>query len=320
MTNQFLNNVNEGKNNWWRYVLTIILTWGISSIVASIPLVIMFVVYSLSTGQFSFDYLFYIMINYESNPVLLFTAIFISFTMSLLFFILSMKYIHNRNMMSVVNSSKEEKGKKLSTLKKLSNRIRWNKILKGGLLWLAFLIVIEIINYVFSPNSFIFNFNLEKLFLMIILFIIAIPIQITFEELFFRGYLNQGLSLKFKNPVIVILISSVIFSLGHIFNGGNELIFMLQNVSITFLVGMIFSVATLVDNGIEFAIGAHLTNNFFSFIIHSSEGSLGTSTTIITTISGDPWIELIQTIIAFFIFSLILFLWKKKKVLKALQK
>ncbi|MDR2967817.1 MAG: CPBP family intramembrane metalloprotease [Methanobacteriaceae archaeon] len=154
---------------------------------------------------------------------------------------------------------------------------------------------------------------------MILLFIIAIPIQVIFEELFFRGYLIQGLSLKIKSPILIILISSIIFSLGHIFNGGDNLIFMIQNVSITVIIGIIFCGFTLVDNGIELATGAHLANNFFTFVITSSKGNLGNFNNIIQTVNIDPVLDTIFMIISLLVLSFILFLYKKEDVLKALN-
>ncbi len=317
MSNKFLNNVQEGENSWWRYLLTILLTWGLSNIISGFFLAILLIFYMFSSGNLSVDFLMQLVNNLESDPILLFSSIFISFSLSLVFFIISMKAFHKRTMMSLVNVSEKYDvyGKSISWIK----RVRWNKLLKGAGIWLAFLLILEVISYISNPNDFAFNFN-DGIYLMVLLFIIAIPIQVTFEELFFRGYLNQAISIKIKNPIIIILISSVIFSLGHIFNGGDNLIYMIQNVSITFIVGMIFSVATLVTEGIELAIGAHLINNFFSFIIHTSEGSLGGLDTVVqSSASTDPWLELLFTIFAFLIFSLIMFLYKKEKILKALD-
>ena len=35
----FLDNADEGKNNWWRYLVTIILTWGVPSVLEIIVLI-----------------------------------------------------------------------------------------------------------------------------------------------------------------------------------------------------------------------------------------------------------------------------------------
>lgn len=71
------------------------------------------------------------------------------------------------------------------------------------------------ISYILNPGVLYFNPDLSNFALILILFFLLIPIQVLFEKLFFRGYLNQGLALKIKSPVIVILISFLIFLLGH---------------------------------------------------------------------------------------------------------
>lgn len=316
MTNIFLANGKKGKNDWWRYLITIFSSWGLSNIIAAIIFIFIIGFYFLFFGSSSIDIL-YTLVNIESIPTVFFLLIFLSFAISMIIFFICLKFIHKKNIMSIINTSKEKDGtgKSISWIK----RIRWDRIMKGGLLWLIFLSIIQIIAYVSNPNSIIINFNIENVAMMIFLFIIAIPIQITFEELFFRGYLNQGLSLKIKSPIMVILISSLIFSLGHILNGGDNVIFMIQNVSVTFIIGIIFSGFTLVENGIELAIGAHLVNNFFAFIISSSEGSVGSFNSIIQTTQIDPIMDTLLSVIFLLIFAFILFLYKKEDVLKALN-
>ena len=319
MINKFLNNVNEGENSIWRYLITIALTWIVSNLIAGFLLVILIVFYFISTGNLDPIAMVDYINNFDSNAILLLSMTFIIASFSMTFLFISMKYIHKRDFFSLFNFSKkydEFSGKAVSWTK----RIRWNFMLKGALIWSIFLIVLLLIQFILSPETLYLNFNIENFYLIILLFILAIPIQVLFEELFFRGYLNQGLSLKIKNPLIIILISSFVFSLGHIINGGMDPIFMVSNVLITFIIGIIFSVATLTTNGIEWAVGAHLANNFFAFIISSSEGSLGNFETIIqSTTPIDPLWELIFSLIVFSIFAVILFFYKKEKILKALK-
>jgi len=318
MINRFLNNVNEGKNSIWEYLLTIILSWVVSSIIAGFFLVFIITTYFISTGNIDINILLDYIDSYDSNIIVFFLMTFLTISFSVVFFFISLKFIHKRDFMSLVNFSEkydEFSGKAITWIK----RIRWGLMLKGALIWLIFLIVLLSISFILNPEIFYLNLNIENLYLIILLFILAIPIQVLFEELFFRGYLNQGLSLKIKSPIIVILISSFIFSFLHVINGGTDLIFMISNVLITFIIGMIFSVATLATNGIEWATGAHLANNFFAFLISSSEGSIGSFETIIqSTVATDPLLDLIFAIIAFSIFAVILFFYKKEKILKGL--
>ena len=167
-------------------------------------------------------------------------------------------------------------------------------------------------------NPFNKLFHLILSIQLILLLIISLPIQVSFEELFFRGYLNQGISLIIKKPIIVIIISSAIFALGHIINGGPEPIMVATNLLVPFVVGIILSIYVLQDEGIERAIGIHLGNNLFAFLIFSSEGSVGTFSTLISA-KVDPVLDLIVTLIAYILFLVGIILYKQEKTLKILK-
>ncbi|RBQ22486.1 hypothetical protein ALNOE001_19120 [Candidatus Methanobinarius endosymbioticus] len=87
----------------------------------------------------------------------------------------------------------------------------------------------------------------------------------------------------------------------------------------TFIIGIIFSIATVVDNGIEFAIGAHFDNNLFTFLIFSSDGSIGDFGTIISSTVSDPQMDLTFSTLSLLILGLVLFLYKKQKVINSLK-
>lgn len=318
MINKFLNIANKGENSWWRYLITIFLSWGVANVLAGIILTTFIIGYFVFSGNLDMMAMLDLMESFDSDIMLFFISTFVSISISFIFFFISIKYIHKRDFMSLVNVSgkyDEYSGKVISWF----NRIRWKKVLKGALIWSIYLIVMLIISYIMDPNALYFNPDLGNFVLIMVLFFLAIPIQVLFEELFFRGYLNQGLGLKIKSPIIVILISSLIFSLGHVFNGGFEPIFMISNVLVTFIFGMIFSISTLVDNGIEFATGAHFANNLFAFLILSSEGSIGEFGTLISSSVSDPTLDLISSVISILILGLVLFLYKKQDTLKVLK-
>ena len=315
MSSEFLNNVKNGKNQFWRYFINIILTFVVGNVVGGIILGILLSIYLISTGQLSPEILAnmnsYIMGNIV--PFLIMTLITFSFTG--LLFIIGFKYLHKRKLMSLINIS--DKIEDLSNVSWIE-RIKWNNFLKGFITWIIFCTVLLILSYLISPQSYHFNPSIEGIYLIILLLIICLPIQVSFEELFFRGYLNQGISLIIKRPLIVIIISSAIFSLGHITNGGLEPIMVATNILVTFVVGIILSIYTLQDEGIERAIGIHLGNNLFAFLIISSEGSVGTFSTLISA-KMDPILDLIITLIAYILFLVGIILYKREKTLKILK-
>jgi len=298
MSNKFLDNVKQGKNDFWRYVVTFIMSFGVAEFVSVFYLII-FIVFQALIG------------NHESEVVTYFIIIFFSFSISAIFLLIFLEVLHKRNIMSLVNNV--EKYDVYGRVSSWTVRIRWNRFFKGFLIWSIFIIIIQTIDFLLYPLDYTWNLHLTSFFSLFLLFLIAIPIQVTFEELFFRGYLNQGLSLKIKNPIIIISISSLIFGFAHFFNGDN-LLSMVLYVYFAFIVGLIWSIVTLLDNGIEWATGAHLANNFFAFVIIG--GEMNNFGTLFSVKTSDPIAGIFFSTVTFLAFLIILLIYKKDKILK----
>ena len=88
----------------------------------------------------------------------------------------------------------------------------------------------------------------------------------------------------------------------------------------TFLIGFIFSIVVLIDNGIEWTVGAHFANNFYAFVVNSSQAtkSLG-SGTFIQTIGFVPSLELAITVIFLVIFSIVLYYHRKNDIINTFK-
>lgn len=98
-----------------------------------------------------------------------------------------------------------------------------------------------------------FNFSLYLLLDFILFVLVAIN-----EELLSRGYCLYTLK-EHNSEKFAVVVSSIIFSLLHIFNPNLKL-FGLFNI---FLVGVLFAYMTLKTGNIMMAIGYHITWNFF---------------------------------------------------------
>jgi len=102
--------------------------------------------------------------------------------------------------------------------------------------------------------------------------VILIFLQTTTEELFFRGYLQQQLAARFRNPLIWWLLPSVLFGLGH-FNsatfGQNAWLV----VGIITFVGLILADVTARFGSLAPAMGLHFMNNAAMLFV-STEGDL----------------------------------------------
>ncbi|QUH23185.1 CPBP family intramembrane metalloprotease [Methanobacterium alkalithermotolerans] len=261
----FLDNGKTGKNKWWTYFSTIILTWGASSFLAGLiaGFIILIILFS-SSQTLNLANMNLIL---ESPLFLIFLAL-ISFGLAFIFMYISIKFIHHRTFQSLIN---------------VKNRTDWKKIGIGAGAWLLIIILLDFISFLIDPSSFQISFDPSRFWILALLSLVAFPIQASFEEIFFRGYLMQGLALKLKKPVNVLLISSIIFAAMHWLNG--ETILLSASITLsTFIVGLVLGIITLADNGIEMAIGVHIINNLYVSVIHSSpQGGLGELPSLITT-------------------------------------
>ncbi|KCV82240.1 abortive infection protein [Actibacterium atlanticum] len=104
---------------------------------------------------------------------------------------------------------------------------------------------------------------------------VAIPvlfIQISSEELFFRGYLQQQLAARYRSPLIWIGIPSVIFAFGHYSTdlAGDNAIF-------TAIWAGLFGIAaadlTARSGNLGAALALHFANNFGAILLASLPGA-----------------------------------------------
>jgi len=127
-----------------------------------------------------------------------------------------------------------------------------------------------LIELIIDPNLFEFSFN-PSFFILLILSLVIYSIQASFEELFFRGYLMQGIGMITKKPVIPLLVTSALFAIGHFFNGSD--VFSGVGIVVSmFIFGLTLGIITLAENSLETAMGIHIANNIFVTIIINNTG------------------------------------------------
>ncbi len=121
-----------------------------------------------------------------------------------------------------------------------------------GLLIMAFAYVfLSLIGEIVFEN---YTFDLQKIFLSIILFI-GVSV---FEEVIFRGYMLKNLLESF-NPYVALFISSIFFSLIH---GSNPNVTAIGLCNI-FLAGFFLGASYIFTKNLWFPIALHFSWNFF---------------------------------------------------------
>ena len=145
-------------------------------------------------------------------------------------------------------------------------KIDWKRIWFAFFLWGAITVLLTGVDIYFSPENFQFNFQLIPFLKLAIIVIILIPLQTSFEEYMFRGHMMQGLGLLAKNRWVPLLVTSVLFGLMHL--GNPEVSTLGLGVMIFYIgTGLFLGIITLMDEGLELALGFHAANNLFGALI-----------------------------------------------------
>lgn len=103
--------------------------------------------------------------------------------------------------------------------------------------------------------------------------VLAIMVQVSAEEILFRGYLQQQLAARFNAPVVWIGIPAILFGLGHYMPGEAG-----QNANLIVIWAVVFGILmadlTARAGSLGPAIAVHFVNNFIAIAIISMPDSL----------------------------------------------
>lgn len=237
----------KGRNDWWRVL-----------IVAG-PILLLF----------SFNFIMFLLLTPEEMADLIkSTAMFEDKNLNLIanllpfVFLLGFLFIffylfHKRSLVSLTTAR---------------NKIDFKRIFLSFFMVVIIQIAYFMISYIIDSSDLIWNFDLSKFALLVVICLIMLPIQIGFEEYFFRGYLMQQIGIKTKSIWIPLIITSVLFGLVHSANPEvSELGFKMMIFYIG--TGLFMGIMTLLDDGLELALGFHFANNFLAATLITSEFS-----------------------------------------------
>ena len=146
----------------------------------------------------------------------------------------------------------------------------------------------------------------------VILFLIAIvlvPLQTSAEELFFRGYLMQGFGQVFKHRIFPLLITSLMFGLMHFGNPEIDKLGPLLMVSYVSM-GFFFGIITLMDEGLELALGYHAGNNLLISLLVTADWTAFQTNSLFLDVSTPNVYMLAFMQLPMLLILLALFSWK----------
>jgi len=225
------------------------------------------------------------------------------FITSLAAFILLVKPLHSRTIWAVINGA---------------SKIRWNRFFISLLLWTVFSVLYFLIYIKLEPQNFTLNNTSISIIILAILSIALIPFQAAFEEIFFRGYLMQGFTVLARNRWFPLIMTSLLFALMHGLNPEVKEYGFFTMMPQYILFGLIFGIVTILDDGVEAAIGAHTGNNVFLCIMVTSKSSALQTSALYEQHYQHPWIEfgaLLMVGVTFILILKIIFGWKRFSIL-----
>ena len=292
----YISQAYKGLTDWWRYIIGVILAL-VGVMVFSLPHIIAI---SLKTLQGAVDLTRmqdtnYVMGLFDSNLNLIF--IMLPFLGGLLCLFLAVKLIHKLPLITFTTTRKS---------------IDWKRVGFSFLLWGCISSLFIIIDYNMSPENYIINFQLNNFLILLVIAIILIPIQTSFEEYMFRGYLMQGIGVISKTRLLPLILTSLIFGGLHIANPEVE------QLGYTIMVyyigtGLFLGILTLMDDGMELSLGFHAANNFFTALLVTSDWSALQTYSVFKDISEPGKASFIEIFLpVFVVFPILLFIFSKK--------
>ena len=173
----FIQQAYKGKNDWWRYLLMTLFVFFGWQIIGIIPLVVVALLNSNGIAEFELAAADNFMSLGINSNLYLFSMIMM-FAVGLFFIFLGIKSIHKRSITSLLTSRK---------------KLDWKRVLFAFGVWFLISLVILSIDYFGTPENFVWNFKLVPFLLLVAISFLFLPLQTSFEEVLFRGYLMQSI-------------------------------------------------------------------------------------------------------------------------------
>ena len=280
----YIKQVFKNKHDWWLYLAGLALI-VIAVVLGQIPHTVVLFSKALQSGVELGELDPNKMMQLLESNLNLFLML-LSFAVGLLGLFVVVKFLHKQSITSLTTSR---------------SKIDWKRFWFAFLFWGFISIVMIMIDYLSSAENYVFNFQLKPFLILVAIAAVLVPLQTSFEEYLFRGYLMQGIGAICKNKWVPLIVTSVLFGMLHIANPEIDklgYILLVHYVGTGFFLGII----TLMDEGLELALGFHAANNLFTALLITADWTAFQTNSIFRDIS-DPDIG------AFEIFSSVLIIY-----------
>ncbi|EDM43970.1 hypothetical protein SCB49_10282 [unidentified eubacterium SCB49] len=282
-------------HDWWRYFVVGLLVVFTATQVGTLPLIaaIMIKVFGEGGDMTALSDTAIMLSILESN--LTFFLMLLSFAVGLLSLYFVVKYIHKQPWLTLTTSRK---------------KTDWGRVWFGFSLIAGFTIISTLIDYNASPENYVFQFDLVPFLILAVIGIVMVPLQTSFEEYFFRGYFMQGIGVLSGNRWLPLLITSFLFGIMHIANPEVEkigYIIMVYYIG----TGLFLGIITLMDEGLELALGFHAGNNLVGALLVTADWTVFQTHSIFKDVA-EPTVGFMAIVPVFILYPILIFIMAKK--------
>lgn len=280
--------IKEG-NKFWKYILGSIFIIG-ASFLGQLPMLALLLFQTSFRGK-----------NYPTTdeellhffePNLNLFLLLISFVFSLGGIYFAVRFLHQQKILSIITARK---------------KMDWGRIRYSFCIWSIFTVISTLLMCYLNPADFQINFQPIPFLILTVIATLLVPIQTSVEELIFRGYLMQGFANLSKNKWLPLLMTSSIFGLMHLFNPE---VTKMGNIIMVYYIGtgLLLGIMTLMDDGMELALGFHAANNLIGALLVTSDWSAFQTYSIFKDVSQpEAGLDIIFPVVVIYPLLLIIF-------------
>lgn len=295
----------KAKTDWWRYLIGIFFV-VVAAVIGQIPFTVALFLKN-SPGLLSMDEA-EIMEALENMSTmteaemlqtldsnLSFFLLLLSFAVGLGALLLVIKFIHRQKIREATTSRP---------------KMDWGRFFFGFGLIAIFTTVTLAIDYRMNPDDYLWNFEIAPFVILLVIALVMVPLQTSFEEYLFRGYLMQGLGVLARNRWFPLIVTSVIFGSMHF---ANPEVTKMGNIIMVYYIGtgFLLGIMTLMDEGMELALGFHAGNNLVGSLLVTADWTAFQTNSVLKDVS-DPSAGIDVVLPVVIVYPIFLFIMAKK--------
>ncbi len=287
----FIENVFRGKNDIGRWIAMIVILIIAIEVIGFFPLGFKIFLNSYINPDLMSDPDNPLDVTaYDISPVTGLTLLIIPFVIGFIALLLLIKPLHERPVLSLFTGS---------------SSFRWKRFLWGFGIWLILISAYSLITFATGLQKFDLHYDPGNFLSLALVSVLLLPFQAGFEETFFRGYLLQGFVRIFQNRWAPLILTALLFGGFHYLNPVADAFGIQITVSKYIWFGLFFGLCTLMDDGIELALGIHTVNSIFMTMLFTRESTVIQTPALFNITGYSPMIELVGLIILSLLFIFI---------------